>query len=329
MQRVYIPGPYMIPFQRQLKNTDHIWGNTKFVFDGQSEYDYIAVLDNIVNPIYTKCPKEKRLLFLGEPPMVKRYTKNYLNQFGYVYSCQRQLVDKHKAIKLMPMLPWMLGCTLKKSSHLCSNNDYYMSYNDFSNFRNEDRINKVCIITSNKVFTKGHRDRVRFVERIVKDKIDYIDIYGNGYSYIEDKFDILSKYRYSIVIENCQYPDYWTEKLADCILSGCCPIYYGANNIDTYFPNYNFPRININDYKISIKQVELILRNDFYCDYVKHLDYLKGKILNDYNLFSVIDKLVSNLKVNENACKEDTVLYPMKYNFSEKILSKIHWYLNI
>jgi hypothetical protein len=41
----------------------------------------------------------------------------------------------------------------------------------------------------------------------------------------KDKLETLSKYRYSVVIENCL--EYVSEKLIDCILAGTIPVYVG------------------------------------------------------------------------------------------------------
>ena len=40
---------------------------------------------------------------------------------------------------------------------------------------------------------------------------------------------------FSIIVENIRAPYYFTEKLIDCLLTGCIPIYWGAPNIGKYF----------------------------------------------------------------------------------------------
>jgi hypothetical protein len=62
-----------------------------------------------------------------------------------------------------------------------------------------------------------------------------IAVLGRGYQPFENKQDGLLNYRYSVIIENVKEPDYFTEKLFDCLLCGTLPIYLGAPNIGDYF----------------------------------------------------------------------------------------------
>jgi hypothetical protein len=55
-----------------------------------------------------------------------------------------------------------------------------------------------------------------------------------------DKYQVLSSYRFSLVIENDRFPGYISEKLFDCFVAGCVPIYRGAPDITTYVPRTTF-----------------------------------------------------------------------------------------
>ena len=249
MIKVYIPAPFNIPLQRQFPNpAKTVWGNCEFVFSEVDDYDYIVVIDSLKEEIETTLSKTQRIIFLGEPPYVKKYNSKFLKQFGRVYGCHQKKVADGSVKLSIPLLPWMVGCHLRENTHQCSSSEY-LTYLDFQKNDNlHSRLNKICLITSNKTFTKGHRDRVRFVERVLKEYPDLVDVYGNGYKSISDKWDVLSRYKYSIVIENCSYPNYWTEKLADCFLAGSYPIYYGCTNINEYFSNDSMDTIDINNF---------------------------------------------------------------------------------
>ena len=63
---------------------------------------------------------------------------------------------------------------------------------------------------------------------------DEIDLYGGGwqkekniYGKTLNKLDSMKNHSFAVVIENCKYDGYVTEKLGDAILSGLPSIYYG------------------------------------------------------------------------------------------------------
>ncbi len=58
---------------------------------------------------------------------------------------------------------------------------------------------------------------------------------GRGYLPFDHKCDGLGPYRYSVVIENVQERNYFSEKLVDTILCNTVPIYWGCPNLDRFF----------------------------------------------------------------------------------------------
>jgi hypothetical protein len=51
----------------------------------------------------------------------------------------------------------------------------------------------------------------------------------------DEKTDLFEHYQYAFIIENNRAPNYFTEKLIDCLLMKTIPIYYGAPNITSIF----------------------------------------------------------------------------------------------
>ena len=49
------------------------------------------------------------------------------------------------------------------------------------------------------------------------------------------KQELFLDYQYSLVIENNRAPNYFTEKLMDCLMTKTIPIYWGCTNIDRWF----------------------------------------------------------------------------------------------
>ena len=90
----------------------------------------------------------------------------------------------------------------------------------------------VSLIASEKHKMPGHKLRHEIINTLPKESFEVL---GRGYKPFANKADGLTPYMYSIVIENCQEVDYFTEKIVDCFMCGTIPIYWGANNIGVYF----------------------------------------------------------------------------------------------
>jgi len=94
---------------------------------------------------------------------------------------------------------------------------------------------KLCsIISSDKTDQIGHKLRHQVIGKILAKQLP-VDVIGRGYDPFEHKWQGLLPYKYSIVIENAQESDYFTEKLLDAYLCGTIPIYWGTNDIGRYF----------------------------------------------------------------------------------------------
>lgn len=88
----------------------------------------------------------------------------------------------------------------------------------------------VSMIYSDKDYTPGQHLRHELA-RTSKG----VDLFGRGIAPIELKEEGLLDYRYSIVVENERIPNYFTEKLVDCLAVGTIPIYWGCPNIGDFF----------------------------------------------------------------------------------------------
>lgn len=89
----------------------------------------------------------------------------------------------------------------------------------------------ISMITSNKVMCEGHKKRLEYVEKF-KDQVDH---FGNGFKWIDWKEEGLCDYMFSIAMENCEVPGYFTEKILDCFATGTIPVYLGDPTIGEHF----------------------------------------------------------------------------------------------
>ncbi len=63
----------------------------------------------------------------------------------------------------------------------------------------------------------------------------------------QDKLRTMADFRFSLVLENCVYPGYVTEKIFDAFRAGTVPVYYGAPDIASFVPKECF--IDYREYK--------------------------------------------------------------------------------
>jgi len=97
----------------------------------------------------------------------------------------------------------------------------------------------LSLIASNKQTTKGHKLRHKIIQQLKPLNFD-VDILGRGYQPYEQNHEGLLPYKYSVVIENAQEDNYFTEKLINCLLCRTVPIYWGCSDIDEYFDTSNW-----------------------------------------------------------------------------------------
>jgi len=138
---------------------------------------------------------------------------------------------------------------------------------------NSQRLNRLVVI--NGIHKPKSRDREQYSLRIEAmgelSKFDAIDLYGRGWHRwwsrsafwkpywknvlpimsiykgpCASKFDVLSRYDFSLCLENTAMDGYITEKIFDCLYAGAIPLYLGAPDIRTSIPPETF--IDCRDY---------------------------------------------------------------------------------
>ena len=106
-------------------------------------------------------------------------------------------------------------------------------------------------IFSNKKIIVGHKLRHEIAE-----KLTGFDCYGRGTKKpLEKKSDGLNDYHFSIVVENNQAKNYFTEKILDCFACRTIPVYWGAPNIEEFFDKESIITFN------TIEELENIIPN--------------------------------------------------------------------
>lgn len=282
-------------------------GRYRFVLDDSiREADFWVVQGKgIRQPASCRVAPENTLMFATEPPSVLVYPKKYLRQFGHAFTCQEaigMLPNEHSSF---PLLPWFVGFS-EQPDRSCS---YSLDYDQLKAMPLDDEKPKlISVITSNKAFTRGHLDRIRFVQRLKEHFGNRIDVFGRGFNGFADKWDVLRPYRYHIAIENSSQPYYWTEKISDCYLAGCFPFYHGCTNLADYFPQDAFCPIDIRKPDEAIHTIELMLQQDVRTQRSKAMAESRRLVLDVYNMFEHVARVCDSL--NPGAPKQEVTIKP-------------------
>ncbi|KIM09156.1 MAG: hypothetical protein KU28_00500 [Sulfurovum sp. PC08-66] len=102
---------------------------------------------------------------------------------------------------------------------------------------------------------------------------------------VDSKKEVLEKYKFSICYENGRdIPGYITEKIFDSLFAGCVPVYWGANNIDTYVPKECFvDRRNFDSYE-ALYDYMVHMTDEEYNKYMDAItEYLKSEQIKQFS----------------------------------------------
>lgn len=254
------------------------WENVKFTTDPIQDCDFLVVLNRPSKRIKINCPKGNKWLFIQEPPVD---TYQWLNKsykyFDRVYTFgEDKLVPQQRS--LQTALPWHVNKTYDELTALTVN-------------RISNKQNRISWVTSNSLTKPGHALRMSFKDFLISQNIDF-DLLGRGFTPIEDKFDGIYPYKYSLAIENHATNDYWTEKISDCFLSWTMPIYYGCKNIADYFPEKSMIIIDPRKPEEAKKKIESAIKNNLWEKNIKYISEARDLVLNKYQFFPWVSELI-------------------------------------
>ncbi len=296
MKKVFVPQNTKIPLYKQFPTEQLVWGDYEFILgDSCGECDYVVVLDTLSKPLQVRCKEGGLICFPMEAASIKKYPKAYLQQFDTIFCFQNYMMKEPNAKFSIPPFPWMLIYDF-----YAMDDSVYDRYDYFKEPDTKDRLDKFCLFTSNKKMSRGHCDRIYFVEKIKEAVPNLVDVYGKGFSNVDVKYDVMSKYKYCIVIENERVPYWRTEKLSDTILAGCYPLYYGDPKIDEQFSDREVEPFSIFDIKATIDRMKEIISQDLYKDRMEDMINARNKVLQKWNTFSIIAECLDQVMTTKN-----------------------------
>ena len=294
MQRVKFLSASTLPavyYLRQFPGQRPIWGDCEFcINDTERVADYCVVYDDVAEEQLVECKPGGRILVTAEPPEVRQYDRDFLAQFDCVVAVDRN-IQHPNPIFSQQALSWMVGWRFFQTEQgAIKDYDFFRSY-DFST-----KPNLIAMVASKKTITQGHARRYRFAQALKDYFGDRMDLFGLGIREIDDKWDALATYRYTLSIENSVIPDYWTEKVTDPFLTLTFPFYYGCPNLQQYFPAAAFERIDIENIQQSIDTIESAVENNLYQTRIDDLRRARDLAMNEFNVFPMLVRLVETLE---------------------------------
>ena len=254
----------------RLPRSSLVQGNVEFSTQSEADADVIV----IQNYLRYDAPLSARSGFIwkwdNEPIVNDSIDRGYDRVFTHLG------IDDPRVVTAPPILDWWVGKT----------------YDDLATIDVPEKTKALSAIASTKDWITGHRMRGEFVARAAHE-FPELDLFGRGRELeIDDKWDGLAPYRYSLAIENTSKDDYWTEKISDCFLSYTVPFYFGATNISQYFPQDSFIWLPIDDLERAISIIQETLVND---DWEKRLPAVKEarrRVIEEYSLYAQITRLI-------------------------------------
>ncbi len=309
-------------WRRQLPADAPVWGKCHFIFDPDAhQYDWLVAYDDLPPDTsgsrphtrrveHLTCPREHTLLITAEPSSIKVYGSDFLGQFGHVLTSQEPWAIRHPpwairhphAIFSQPALRWYYGVPY---------GDDHATLLSYETIKADSPLEKnrlISTVTSSKKMRYTlHHSRYRFIQSL-KATIPDLEIFGHGVRPIVDKAEALNDFRYHVAIENHICRHHWTEKLSDAFLGCTLPFYSGAPNAADYFPAKSFIPIDINDIDGSINTIKTAINNG---EYEKRLPYIleaRQLILDKYNIFSELDRLIRKLHDPERSIQANQTI---------------------
>jgi hypothetical protein len=274
------------------------YGKDKQIYiTNEDDYSHAIIL-NTAMPVLKNIPKENVIGLAYEPPIFLGLSLEFV-EYAQKYISKYYMGNKYDLPE-----PFVEGYS-------------YMSFTLPPSYLPPKNNNTMSIMVSKKGFAPGHKYRHLLVQRILSTNLP-IDIYGNGCDYykefVANNSEILnqsdsifsflprhridrrikgefvdiepySTYDFHICVENFRTSHYFSEKIINPLLCSSTPVYWGCENIDSYFPGNAIILTGSVDTDMEI--IKNVLLNP--AKYKKHIDV--DSIKNKMNLLKNLDKL--------------------------------------
>ncbi|MFC1513307.1 glycosyltransferase family 10 domain-containing protein [Thermodesulfobacteriota bacterium] len=183
-----------------------------------------------------------------------------------------------------------------------------------------EKLQKVSWVVGNAKDLPGHYLRFSLLDFFRQNAPD-IELFGRAVRPIDDKWQGIVPFYYSLAIENNSGPDMWTEKLADCFLGWTIPFYYGCTNLEEYFPKDSFIQLDIHDPEKTLTAIRENATPENWASRLPALEEARRLILQRYQLFPFLAERIKTVyPLNEERDKEPFVIPPYHRSMNAHLL---------
>lgn len=224
-----------------------------------------------------RCAPENTLYLAGEPPEKKIHPESFYRQFYRAYTCNPD--DPHPRLETGPLcLNWHAGLSMGFYT-------YELGHDSILNLEVPKKQHRIAVVCSNQTATEGQRARLRFLDSLKAQLGETMVHFGKGFTPVDDKLDAILPYAYHLVLENCQTPDYWSEKIVDVLIGHAYPFYVGAPNLADYLPIDSFTALDPNQPELAAELITKAIQEDRWNLSRESCIEARERVLNEYNLF--------------------------------------------
>lgn len=284
MTLVRLTGNYKPDLTLYSPGGSGAWEGVRFTTEEVNEADFLISLNYPEVGQDVCCPSEHCWALIQEPPTgLHHHLHSTHRSFSRIYSCDEALTGAHRVLT-HPHLHWYLNRSFDWLSSACVPEKQY----------------SLSTVTSSLEWLDGHKQRFGFLQKL-KEKLDF-DWYGRGVRPLEDKWDGLAPYRYSLALENHRSGYYWTEKLIDCYLAWTMPIYSGCPRIAEYFPSESMVLINLDQPEQAEQLILETVRSQRYEENLDAIRTARNIVLQRYNPLAFLSGQIREHQMSGCCC---------------------------
>lgn len=252
---------------------------------------WLVVYDEAPAGFRTTVPRERRVLFVTEPPEIKKYPRAYLGQFGTVVSAYDfRSVERRGMVISNPCLNWHYGVSGAAGEYVSK----FSRLDDFRHLPVPSKTRLISVVCSSKTATKAQQTRLMLVNMLKERLGDALHVFGRGFNPVDDKMSAIAPYKYHLVLENNYLPNFWTEKLSDAWLGWALPLYLGAPNLGEVCPAAGFAPLPAGDPEAFAQAVLHAIENSLWEARQTELTQCRNWMLETTNVFARAARLMED-----------------------------------